>query len=85
MGHHDFSWEGTNIPEQITCLTSTLNPCTYDLSGMGPGPDVAGNDDERYDDDLDFIPQGMQCTAWRSLCREGFRFGILQEQARRTF
>ena len=53
MGDHDFSWEGTNVPEQITRLTSTLDPRTYDLLGMGPGPDVAGNDDERYNDDLD--------------------------------
>ena len=44
LGNHDFEGLTPDVPNAIARLSSNLDPRTHDSSGMGPGEDVAGED-----------------------------------------
>ena len=42
LGQMDFDGLREFIPNSIARLSTSVNPCNYDLSNMGPGEDVVG-------------------------------------------
>ncbi len=49
MGDLDFEGIREEVPNAIARLSTNLDPCNYDLSGMGPGEDITGNETVPYE------------------------------------
>ncbi len=52
MGSLDYDGIRVDIPNSLTCLSRNLNPCNYDLSGLGPGLGVVDETRTNMNQDL---------------------------------
>ena len=52
MGSLDYDGIRVDIPNALTCLSRNLNPCNYDLSGLGPGLGVVDETRTNMNQDL---------------------------------
>ncbi len=75
LGDLDFEGVREEVPNAIARLSTNLDPRNYDLSGVGPGEDVTGDDTVPYEHSRQLLTtsvSNLTLTQFRSRLVEHF-------------